>query len=107
MILNIDISDQIHPIAVPDAMLEEGEEFFRKIDRDMDQGWQMSRAWVEQPNQTERCQIVADKLLTAIVNENESMATLLSAYILKRMPGVALVRVDTEGDVTHTEFENS
>ena len=36
------------------------------MDQDMDAGWQMSRDWVDNPSREQRCQIVADKLLTAL-----------------------------------------
>ena len=63
-----------------------------------------SRDYVERPDQVERCQIVADKLLTNIVNQNETAAMLMAAYIIKRMPGVAGVDVDTTGEIQNTEL---
>jgi hypothetical protein len=89
---------------VPEALLSDAEEFYAKMDSDMDQGWQMSRQWVDKPNPTERCQIVADKLMMALNGENPQMVSLMGGYILARMPGVKGVRIDTSGEIQETEF---
>lgn len=98
------VGEETFAVEVPDDMLQDGTDFFVKMDRDMDKGWQMSRDYVECPDQLERCQIVADKLLTNIVNQNETAAMLMAAYIIKRMPGVAGVDVDTTGEIQNTEL---
>ena len=97
MILKVIVDERIIPIEVPDYMLVEAEEFFAKMDADMDGGWQMSRIWVDKPTVVQRCQIAADKILTAIHTENEKMATLMAAYILKNIPSAASVDIDSEG----------
>jgi hypothetical protein len=70
----------------------------------MDKGWQMSRDWVDKPDQLQRCQIIGDKLLTAMHNDNKQMMALLSAYILARVPGVSAIRIDTNGEMLETEL---
>ncbi len=70
----------------------------------MDAGWQMSREWVDNPDNVQRCQIAADKILTAIHSENEKIATLMAAYILKKLPNITSVDIDTEGDINQTLF---
>ena len=104
MILKVVIDEQVYPITVPEQMIAEGGEFFDKIDRDMDRGWQMSRDWVDMPNQEQRCQIVGDKMLTALHNDNEKLMVLLSAYVLARVPGVNAIRIDTTGEMLETEL---
>jgi len=104
MILKVVIEEQTYPITVPDEILLEAEEFFSKIDKDMDKGWQMSRDWVQLPNQLQRCQIVGDKMLTAMHHNNEKMMVLLSAYILARVPGVEGIRIDTHGEMLESEL---
>ena len=104
MILKVVIEEQVYPINVPDEIIMEGEEFFRKIDKDMDKGWQMSRDWVQEPDQLQRCQIVGDKMLTAMHNDNGKMMVLLSAYILARVPGVEGIRIDTNGEMLESEL---
>lgn len=103
MILKVQVDDQIYPITVPDSLLTEAEDFFARMDQDMDKGWQMSRDWIESPDLEQRCQIVGDKMLTAMHNHNEEYMVLLSAYILSRMPGIRMLRIDTNGEMLETE----
>jgi len=104
MILNVVVDEQTYPIEVPEFVLTEADALYDKMDADMSKGWQMSREWVENPTTKERCQIAADRLLTALENENQDLATMMAGYILKRMPGATTVRIDVEGDITLTEI---
>lgn len=104
MRFNVMIDDQTYPFDVPQFILDEGEEFFSKLDRDMDQGYQMSRTWIEKPDRLNRCQIVADRILDAISRENNQLGVMMAAYILARLPGVTGVRLSTEGDMLEHEF---
>jgi hypothetical protein len=103
MILKLTIDDQTYEINVDQQSMQEAEEFYTKMDSDMDKGWQMSRSWVEQPDLYQRCQIVADRILGAFHTENQKMVLLMSGYILSRVPHVEEVIVDTTGDITLTE----
>ena len=102
--LTVYINDQAHPLEIPQTLLTEAQDFFAKMDRDMDQGWQMSRTWVEQPDNIQRCQIAADKMLDAISKENETLLMLMAAYICARLPGVQGVRISEDGDMMENEF---
>lgn len=104
MLLNVAIDGQSMDINVPDTMLSEAREFFAKMDADMDKGYQMGRFWVDNPNGEQRCQIAADRLLTAIENENKNMATMMSAYILSKAPHIESVVIDTNGEMQETHF---
>ena len=104
MSLKLTIDDQTYDIEVPDTLLTEASEFYDKMDKDMDKGWQMSRSWVEKPDLYQRCQIVGDRVLGAFHSENKKMMLLMSGYILSRVPHVAEVVVDTSGDITLTEI---
>lgn len=104
MLLNIYIEDRHYPLDVPEALLTDAEEFFSRMDSDMDKGWQMSRQWVEHPDSTERGQIVAEKLMMALNADNPQMVSLMGGYILSRLPGVKGVRIDTSGEIQETEF---
>ena len=104
MKLDAVIDDQTHRIDIPAEMLDEGEEFFARMDRDMDRGWQMGPEFVEHPDTVQRCQIVANKLLTSHAVENRLMVQLMAAYIVKRLPNVKAVNIDTDGEMLNTEF---
>jgi len=98
------IGEQVYAIDVPEELLLEAAEFHAKLDRDMDQGWQMSRQFVERPDQVQRCQIVADKLLTSIMNGNDATVMLMAGYITSRLPGAIGVDIDVSGEMQNTEL---
>ena len=104
MILKAIIDDQVYELNIPDALMEGARPFFDQLDRDMDQGWQMSREWVPNPDRLQRCQIVADKLLTALETENDRLGRLMAGYILARLPGVESVELDVRGEIQNNHF---
>jgi hypothetical protein len=104
MILNVFVDDQCIELEVPESMLAEAENFFAKMDADLEGGLQLGRIWVEDPGTEERCKVVGDKLLAALENENQPMIGMMAGYILKRLPGVSGVRLATNGEVHETEF---
>ena len=104
MILKISFDDQTFEIDVPEELIAEAQEFYEKMDADMDRGWQLSRTWVEKPDLYQRCQIVGDKILGAFHTENKKMLLLMSGYILTHLPNASEVVIDTSGDMTLTEI---
>ena len=104
MILNVFVDEQTYRIDVPQFVVDQGGEFFAMLDRDMDKGYQMSRTWVEHPDAVNRCQIVADKLLTALETDNEKLGIMMAGYILTRLPKVTGIRMNTEGDMLEHEL---
>ena len=104
MKLDVIIDSKTHRIVVPQEMLDEGEEFFRKMDRDMDGGWQMGPEFVESPTPAQRCQIAANKLLISVSAQNQLLVQLMAAYILRRMPSIKAVEIDTSGEMLNTEL---
>lgn len=104
MKLNVFAGEEAIPVNVPDDILVDAEPFFKKMDSDLDNGWQMSRDWVENLNTLQRCQVAADRLLTALESENRAMATMMAAYIMNKMPGIKEIHIDTTGDMQQTEI---
>jgi hypothetical protein len=104
MILKAIIDDREYSLNVPEAVIANGEDFFASLDADMDKGWQMSREWIQFPNRVERCQIVADKLLTALENENDKLGMLMAGYILSRMPDIDAIQIDITGEIQNTQL---
>ncbi len=102
MILNILIADAPHAIDVPDEIVQGATPVFDKIDADMDKGWQMSRSWVEKLSLLNRCQVVADKLVTAMETDNKQLTVMMAAYILNRLPNVDVVDIDINGEMMET-----
>lgn len=104
MHLDVYVEEKLFPIDVPEVVAEQGEEFFSKMDADMDRGWQMSREWVDEPTAVDRCRIAADRLLDALETDNRDLAVLMAGYILSRQPGTSAVRIATNGEIHETEL---
>jgi len=104
LILNVYIEDSHYPLDVSEALIRDAEDFFTRMEADMAAGWQMSREWVDAPTLTQRCQIVADKLMAALQADNPQLVSMMAGYILSRMPGIKGVRIDTGGEMQETEF---
>ena len=104
MKLNIIVDGRTNAFEVPDELLTEAQDFFNKLNADMDRGWQMSRDWVENPTPEQRCQIAGDRILTAIETENEKLLMLMAAYILHTLPGIKSINIDITGDMNETDL---
>lgn len=102
--LTIEFDDKCYSLDVPESLVTEAQDFFEKMDADMDCGWQMSRWWVPDPDSTQRCQIVADKLLTAMTNQDEPYAKLMCAYILRIRPSTRRIQINTDGEIQGNQF---
>jgi hypothetical protein len=98
------IGEQVYAVEVPEDLLREAAASHARLDRDMDRGWQMSRQFVARPDPLQRCQIVADKLLTGIMNGNQATVMLMAGYIALRMPGAVGVDIDASGEMQNTEL---
>jgi hypothetical protein len=104
MLLKVIVDEQQLTLNVPDVIIEGAQDFFAQMDRDMDAGWQMGREWVDDLGVEQRCQVVANKLLTALETENERLGRMMAAYILARLPHLELVEIDTSGEIQNTVF---
>ncbi|MCN4145064.1 MAG: hypothetical protein LC437_08615 [Thiohalomonas sp.] len=104
-VLNVVIDGQMSSVNVEEDMLLSGSPLFNKMDEDMNKGWTLSKEFVANPNITQRCQIVGDKLLTAIEDENEQMKTMMTGYILSRVPNIMTIHIDNTGEIFETQIE--
>ena len=104
MDLKVVMDGNIYAIDITKDVIEKGEPFYSKMDKDMDKGWMMSRDWVENPSQIQRCQIAADRIADSIHAENETLTHLMAGYILTRMENVQEVHIDTDGEMMETQF---
>ncbi len=98
MILKVVIDDQLLELNVPERFIDQAQDFFAKMDSDMDQGWQVNREWVEQPDRMLRAQIAANKLLTALENEDHKLGRLMAGYIVSRVPEIDRVELNPAGE---------
>jgi hypothetical protein len=104
MQLNLIIDDWSMDLEIPDGYVETMSESFEKMDRDMDKGWQIGQKWTGNPSSTQRCQLVASKLLTALETNNEQLAVMMGGYIVSRMKGIKRVVIDNNGEPEETTF---
>ncbi len=104
MILDVYVEETLVKVEIPAEVLTQGNEFFDLMDRDMDKGWRMGPQYVEHPDTTQRAQIAAWKMLTAIDTENRKLLALLAGYIVTRIPTTSAVRIVTDGDLSNIEI---
>ena len=104
MQLNLIIDDWSMNLEITDEYLQAMGDSFDKMDRDMNQGRRLGQRFIKEPNQTQRCQIAADKLLSALETNNEALALLMGGYIVSRMDGVKQVIIDNNGEPQETRF---
>jgi len=98
MILKVQIDDKLLELNVPEAFIDQAQDFFAKMDADMDQGWQVNREWVERPDAMLRAQIAANKLFTALENEDHKLGRLMAGYIVSRIPNIESVELNPAGE---------
>ena len=105
MQLKLIIDDWSMNLEITDDYLQQMQDSFDKMDRDMDQGRRLGQQFVNKPDQKQRCQIAADKLLAALEANNEILSLLMGGYIVSRMDGVKQVIIDNNGEPQNTEFK--
>lgn len=98
MILKVSLADQLIELNVPDEFLVQAQDFFDKMDADMDAGWQVNREWMDRPEPYVRGQIAADKLLTALDNDDHKLGRLMAGYIVSRFPDIELLELSEQGE---------
>jgi len=102
--LKVILGENEYPLKIKENIINDAQSFFSKMDADMDKGWQMSKSWVENPSQFQRCQIAADRLFTSIHLNKKETAIMMAAYIINQMPTVKIIDIDTSGNMSETSF---
>ncbi|MCK5895894.1 MAG: hypothetical protein KAG20_03750 [Cocleimonas sp.] len=106
MDLKVVIEGGSQHIDVPDNLLIDAIDYFEMMDSSMEGGYQMSQYWVEKPDTFQRCQIAADKLLTALHTGNKNTYTMMAAYILSRLPDTKIVVLSPNGDMNEHNIDD-
>ena len=104
MQLNLIIDDWSMNLEITDEYLQTMQDSFDKMDKDMDKGKRLGQRFIKELDQIQRCQIAADKLLSALETNNEAMALMMGGYILTRLEGVKQVVIDNNGEPQETQF---
>jgi hypothetical protein len=104
MQLNLIIDDWSMNLEIPQNYLKRMQTTFEQMDQDMDKGMQIGQNWVAHLNTTQRCQLAANHLLTALETDNEGLALMMGGYILSRMKNIKQVIIDNNGEPQATQF---
>ena len=104
MELKVIIDEEMYLLNVPEEIVRDAAETFDRMDREMDNGWQMGRDWVDSPGVEDRIRIVGDKLLSALEREDHDVGRVMAAYILSRAPGLDTLTLDTSGEIANSEL---
>jgi len=72
--------------------------FLDKMDRDMRAGINIGGEYIEDPDENERINYVAMKLIQAILTGNEALITAMCAYISNRYFALEEIQAEQEGD---------
>lgn len=107
MQLNLIIDDWSMNLEITEEYLQKMQDSFDKLDSDMDQGKRLGQSFVKDLDKMQRCQLAADKLLSALETNNEIMALLMGGYIVSRLEGVKQVVIDNNGEPEETQFNKS
>jgi hypothetical protein len=99
MKLHINIDQEGFELDVPEQLLVEAQLPFTEMDKEFDRGQQMGRYWIEKPDDFQRCQVVANKLVDAFYREDKRNFYLMAAYILYKMPAAREVVVNTASEI--------
>jgi hypothetical protein len=105
--LKVILDEDQREIVLPVELIEEAAPLLAKMDEDMKDGWQIGRRYVDAPDNMQRCQVAADRLLSALHTDNQASITLMCAYILTRLDGAAAVFINSDGEPGETLFYNS
>ena len=104
MQLDVYIGDRMYPIEVTQQTLDLGQEFYDKINQDMDGGWRMGPEYIESPDRVQRGQIVPSRLLVPIETGNEMMVRALAGYFASRLPEVRSININLEGAALNADL---
>ena len=102
--LNVILGENEYPLKIQEKIVTEAQSFFAQMDSDMNKGWQMSKSWVDNPSQFQKCQIAADRLFTSIHHNKKETAIMMAAYIINQMPDVKIIDIDISGNMEETSF---
>lgn len=102
--LIIMVADDERRVSLSHDMLRDAAPIISNMDSDMSNGWNLGPAFIPSPNRIQRCQIAANRLLTALHTNNEASVSLMAAYILSTIPETGTVVINIEGEAEETLF---
>ena len=105
MNFNITIDEESYTLEVSDAIMKELQGTIKDMDADFDKGARIGRYWIEMPSDEQRCQLAADKVVSAVHQQNVRMFYQMAAYILTKLPTLKMATVSSDFEVSDIHFE--
>jgi len=105
MNFNITIDEESYTLEVNDGLMQELKNFHSDMDAEYDKGIQLGRYWIESPDLEQRCQLTADKVVSAIHQENIRLFYLNASYILTKFPNLKSVTVSSDFEISDIDIE--
>ena len=105
MIFNITIDDESYTLEVKDELMQERQSVHDEMDAEYDRGIQLGRYWIETPTLEQRCQITANKVVSAIHQENIRQFYITASYILSKFPDLKRVTVSSDFEISDIDIE--
>lgn len=79
-------------------------QFLDKMDDDMSRGFKLGEEMIEQPNENERMNYVAMKLVQGILADNQGLISAMCAYIASRYSALREIQAWEEADQVAITF---
>ncbi len=105
MNFNITIDEESYTLEVKDELMQELENIHKDMDEEYDKGIQLGRYWIDTPDLEQRCQLTANKVVSAIHQEKVRDFYLHSSYILRKFPELKRVTVSSDFEISDIDIE--
>lgn len=105
MNFNITIDEESYTLEVKEELMQELSAKHKEMDAEYDRGMQLGRYWIESPTLEQRCQFTADKIVSAIHQENIRLFYIMASYILSKFPELKQVTVSSDFEISDIDIE--
>ncbi len=77
-------------------------QYLDNMDSQMDQGIQLDKDFIKEPNALQRSQFVANSLVNLLLKDEYSMSLAMCTYLAKRMPDLQQIKCqgDTDSEIS-------
>lgn len=105
MQFNITIDQEPFALDIPEGLFDEAKAFISDMDTDLNKGVQLGRHWIDEPSDEQRCQIAANKIVTALHQEDVRSIYLMAAYVLSKFPTLKTITVDSDYEIDDIDIQ--
>lgn len=105
MQFNITIDQELFTLDIPEGVFVEAKTFITDMDAEFDRGLQLGRYWIDAPTDDQRCQVAANKIITALHQEDVRSFYLMAAYVLTKFPTLKMIIVDSNYEIDEIDIQ--